>query len=157
MSPVPVEGACQSKLQAFKAFPPAVCVTALPLFVNCVVVELVIKNVPVFVFVKFSSLVISKPLTVEVGLIVAVIVYVFPGIYPEEGMFELMLVNAEDVLITPWHDVQSVLSNGDPVFPPGDPVLKLTVASGYSKSAIIINTLKTNILLFMFCYLNFQL
>jgi len=131
MSPVPVAGACQSKLQEFKAFPPAaVCVTALPLFTSCVAVELVIKNVPIFVFVVFSSLVISKPLTIAFGLIVAVIVYVFPGTYPEEGMFEFILVNTEVELNTAWHDVQSVLSNGDPDFPPGDPVLKLTVDCG---------------------------
>ena len=45
-------------------------------------------------------------------------------------MFDVMLVNADVVLNTVWHCVQSVLSEGDPVFPPGDPVDKLFMCCG---------------------------
>ena len=58
-------------------------------------------------------------------------------------MFDVMFVNAETVLNTVWQDVQSELSEGEPVFPPGDPELRLVDFVGYSKTAIATKKPKT--------------
>jgi hypothetical protein len=55
---------------------------------------------------------------------------VFPETYPVLGIFEVIFVVDTVVPKTEWQDVQSELSIGDPVLPPGEPVSLPIVACG---------------------------
>ena len=50
-----------------------------------------------------------------------VIAYTAPGTYPVEGILDVIVAPEPDPAL--WHWVQFTPSVGDPVFPPGEPVL----------------------------------